>query len=117
METIEQLRLKRQELIDEKNENLEILASIKSQIERAKTDVLLDDVYSDPDWFRRINAAKRFKGRKDQELASELRKIDEKIKELNRSTDLTREEKFIRVAKNMLIEEVYFSIWKEVDRS
>jgi len=76
--TLDELVAERERLIAEKNENNEVLARCRAQIEAAKSRVWSDNVYDDPKWFAAVNSRARFAGRRDQELAahvSQLRRI------------------------------------------
>lgn len=71
------------ELMNEKEANLLALADINGQIASAKATVLADGKYSDPDWWARLNGAKRYRGRRDQLIANRLGVIRKEIHQAN----------------------------------
>lgn len=84
MKTLEELIMRRDQIMIEKSQNLEDLGSIRNQVDTAKTRALAEGQYADSDWFRRAQSALRHKGRLDQDLATELSSVNRQIKQLNK---------------------------------
>lgn len=75
--------LSQAELLEEKQANLLALADINGQIASAKATVLSDGKYSDPDWWARLNGARRYRGRRDQSIAVRLSAARKEAHETN----------------------------------
>ena len=56
------------------------IGAINDQLIGVKNQVKINGIYADPDWYRRVNSAKRFKGQLSQRIQNELgrRKRDQK---------------------------------------
>jgi hypothetical protein len=105
-----------EELLDLKQRIEQELDHVKTQIDRAKVDAR-NGTYSDPDWFARVNGAKRGIGRASQAIQVELgrRKGLRKATNIEEHSkqELTFERMFMRVARRKLTEEVYEAILQE----
>jgi len=89
-ERVNLLNAVRERLILEKSENIEIIASIRNQLIRARPnpadshdDRLKSRQFTDPDWYRRAMLALRYRGRYDQFLAQQMGRISRKIRQQN----------------------------------
>jgi hypothetical protein len=96
------------ELINIKTKIEEDLDYIKNQIDHAKV-LNKQGIPSDPEWFVRVNHAKRILGRKSQKIQMELSKRRDKMKQHH----LRYENTFVTVAKRLLSEDVFSHISEE----
>ena len=85
------------ELLEAKDKNLLDLAEIQNQIERAQAEVGISGSFSDRDWWRRVNAAKRFKGHRDQAISRRL-----SLEKAARHRASTFPEAFLEIARVQL---------------
>lgn len=110
--------MSRQEALEAMGVVSKALNSVKSQIDEAKVRAI-GGHYSDPDWFRRANGARRALGWVSQRLAARLSvlKAEEKAGNIKRSsaTQPTWERAFVRAAKRMLSESLYAALAVEAD--
>jgi hypothetical protein len=103
--------------IDEATEFVDLqLVSMRSQIEEAKRAAYMDGVYSDPNWFSRINSAIRLAGIKRQALQrrrGEMSRSMKQSKHEERSHD--RLQVFADACRDLLPKETFDSIWQFVE--
>lgn len=97
----------RADLIQLKNIIDDEIASIKEQLDEAKTEQLVTGTYADPGWWRKANSALRMKGRFVQKIQRQigLAKQDE-----HQQSSVTFERHFISVAREVLDKETYSAI-------
>lgn len=88
----------------------EELASIRLQVDTAKSRARAQGEYSDPDWFHRAQFALRMKGQEHQRIQRELSRRKKRARE---HADNSIGECFIRAAKRRLDEEVFTDIMAE----
>ena len=75
------------------------LDSIRAQIDAARSKAAATGVYADADWWRKVNWAKKLKGRMCQKLQLEIRKRRDPKDALGRA--------FLEVARRSLNPEVF----------
>jgi hypothetical protein len=85
---------------------LQDIASIKYQLETAKSDAMTEGDYADPAWFRKANYALRMKGINQQALTAEMGRR-------RRLTQSTLETWFVRIAREILEEDLFDEIMDE----
>ena len=85
---------------------LEDMASIRYQLEAAKSNAAMDGEYADADWFRKATYALRMKGAQQQAISIEVGRR----KRLNQST---LETWFVRHARQILDEDLFEEIMDE----
>lgn len=85
---------------------LEDMASIRYQLEKAKTNVALDGEYSDPEWFRKATYALRMKSAQIQAISVEMGRR-------KRMLQSSIETWFVRVARDLLEEDLFQEIMDE----
>jgi hypothetical protein len=106
----DRLRKKMVELDDD-------MSSIRTQIGSARVKRLTTGVYSSPDWWHRANTALRHKGRERQLCQNNLGLVNRKIKEArHEQTEREHRKTFVACAKEILSEDLYAAIWREVHR-
>jgi len=94
------------ELLDLKEETDLAIASIKIQIEDAKAKAG-DGEYSNRDWWRRVNNARRIKGLQSQQIQHALRRLRQE-KKANTQRDLSI--RFMDIARRDLDPERFHQI-------
>lgn len=86
------------------------LASIKNQIDFAKSSARSGE-YADPDWFARVNAARRHKGRQINLINAEIKQRNEQEREANRraydANSVSFERAFMQATKAWADAETY----------
>lgn len=97
-----------EQLLDMKMEIDSALDDIKNQLDRAKANAQ-QGIMAEPDWFARINGAKRILGRKSQRIQMELSKRKEQARRDHKSYQAA----FIAVAKRILSADLYTRIETE----
>ena len=95
-----------EELHDMKTEIETAITSMKLQIEQAKA----AGEYADRDWWRRIHAALKIKGRQAQQLQNAVGKLNRARKERNAQKPLSAF--FMEVARDKLSYELYEEIYR-----
>lgn len=89
------------------------MASIKNQIDFAKSGARVGE-YADPEWFARVNAARRHKGRQINLINAELKKRKDREMERRKraavADSLTFERAFMRVTKAWVGETDYATL-------
>ena len=95
-----------EELHDMKTEVETAITSMKLQIAEAKA----AGEYADRDWWRRVNAALKIKGRQAQQLQNAIGKLNRARKERNTQRPLSSF--FMSVAKEKLSYELYEEIYR-----
>lgn len=96
-----------QELLDLKSDIDLDITTIRIQLSDAKAKVVTDGSYSDPEWWRKANAALKIKGRQSQQIQNELSLMRRKKQEIKAQQF---ERRFIDIAKKELSEEVFQKI-------
>ncbi len=90
------------------------VALIRDSLQEARTKVVTERVYSDPDWYRRANFALRMRGREMQMVQREMGKRKRaravEHKEAPDLAALTWERQFVKTAKVMLTGELYTAL-------
>jgi len=99
----------RDSVLSEAEAVLSEMARMKAQIFEAKSRAV-DGDYSDPDWFRRVNTALRYKGIRHQQL---LRRAAELRDSANASNANSWERRFIEAARRRLKPETYQALVDE----
>ena len=108
---IDEMRAKRQNVIEAMDALDQQLASIRTQIAAAKNDAHAKGIYAGTDWYRRVHLAAAHKGRERQSLQIILGDLNRKIKKAEQEAyDLAWERTFIRAAKTILPSDQYESI-------
>lgn len=111
--TLEELDAQQITCHEAMGEILDALTGINLQIEEAQSVVYSEGgEYADADWWRRVNAARRIKGRQQQAIQSALSVIGKRLRAARQTTN---DAKFITAAKQMLDPEVYASIWQRAN--
>jgi hypothetical protein len=77
--TLAALIEERDRLLVAKDDNNQVLANCKAQIDAAKAKVMAGDEYSDPKWFAAVNNRARYAGREDQRIAHRLSELRQQI--------------------------------------
>lgn len=85
---------------------LEDMASIRYQLEAAKSNAAMDGEYADADWFRKATYALRMKGAQQQAISIEVGRRKRLIQS-------TLETWFVRVARQILEEDLFEEIMDE----
>lgn len=85
---------------------LEDMASIRYQLEEAKSKAATGGDYSDADWFRKASYALRMKGAQQQAVSIEVGRR-------KRLVQSTLETWFVRVAREILDEDLFEEIMDE----
>jgi hypothetical protein len=117
--TLPQLHQLRADLQRELLTLQEEIGGIRAQLERAKGECAETGVYSDRIWYRRASDALRHKGRLHQSYQLLMTDIAKRTRvlnaEVNTAKNISDEREFMRLASLMLPEDVYASIWREVN--
>lgn len=95
-----------EELQQEQLVLLEDMASIRYQLEKAKSTVALDGEYSDPEWFRKATYALRMKSAQVQAISVEMGRR-------KRMLQSTTETWFVRIARDILEDDLFQEIMDE----
>jgi len=85
---------------------LEDMASIRYQLEAAKSNAATDGEYADADWFRKATYALRMKGAQQQAISIEVGRR-------KRMTQSRLETWFVRIAREILEEDLFDEIMDE----
>lgn len=85
---------------------LEDMASIRYQLETAKSAAVMDGAYADPDWFRKASYALRMKGAQQQAIQTEVGRR-------KRLVQSSLETWFVRIAREILEEDLFNEIMEE----
>jgi hypothetical protein len=85
---------------------LEDMASIRYQLESAKSAAALENEYADADWFRKATYALRMKGAQQQAISIEVGRR-------KRLAQSTLETWFVRIAREILEEDLFEEIMDE----
>jgi hypothetical protein len=85
---------------------LEDMASIRYQLEAAKSNAAMDGEYADADWFRKATYALRMKGAQQQAISIEVGRR-------KRMTQSRLETWFVRIAREILEEDLFDEIMDE----
>ncbi len=85
---------------------LEDMASIRYQLEVAKSNAATEGDYSDPDWFRKATYALRMK-------SAQLQAINVEVGRRKRDMQSRLETWFVRVARDILEEDLFEEIMDE----
>lgn len=98
----------------------EASASIGAQIAQAQQEKAESGVQADPDWWRRVNFAKRMKGRERQRCQHLLGEINKRLRNHNRAASDAEyqadvRKRFIVAAKATLPAATYEAIWARVN--
>lgn len=95
--------MSRDELLDLKDEVMEAVTSIKSQLAHARARAHNEGVYADPKWYASATEALARKQQTVQRLSREIGKR----KREERSTGLSVEEAFLKEAKDLLATDTF----------
>lgn len=85
---------------------LEDMASIRYQLEAAKSNAAMDGEYADADWFRKATYALRMKGAQQQAISIEVGRR-------KRLAQSALETWFVRIAREILEEDLFEEIMDE----
>lgn len=105
----------RDELLTLKAQIDDEMASIRSQIEKARAHQKLTGEYAHPDWYRRANDALRHRGRESQRIQIRMAKLRAERHAELQSQNPSDAEAFVRAARLILDRETYLRIWAEVN--
>ena len=101
-------------LTDYKISILDDKSNIDIQIQTAKAKAFADNIYSDPEWFRKASDAARYLGRDAQKIQAMLSVLKNVIKKKNViATAIEIEEKFIQAAKIILDKDTFSAIMSQ----
>ena len=91
------------ELVDLKLVVDQEILSISDDLAKAKTKLIQDGAWSDPDWFRRATMAKRIKGQLSQRIQLLMSRKKKIIKEQNRAKDESNQVRLLFDAMNTVL--------------
>jgi hypothetical protein len=99
---------------------MQISSNIKGQIEEANERRYRDGVYSDPNWWKRVNGAQRAKAWQRQQLQNKYGVVNRALRAFRHVTQAipmqeSRDRMFIRMAKLHLPDATYQRLWQLVD--
>lgn len=113
MSEIERLESELEDLKFEHEQECARSHSIRAQLDDAKSKAALTGDYSDSDWFRRAEGAKRACSRKLQQIQNDIGTTKRKIKQLNREHGESEHKCFVRAAFKMLDKTMFEAIMLE----
>lgn len=108
------LTMTTEELERELPEVVRKLASIRTALDTAKSNAIVDKQYSDKDWFNRTKFALRMTGIEHQAITRELGK---RSKEDRQRRNDSMERRFMQVAKRRLNHELFMDMVAEAEES
>jgi len=88
------------------------MAAIAMQLSEAQGNALVNQAYSDPKWYSKLIGAKKFKGAAHQRIQRRIKELKVASKSV---VEQSKERLFIQLCRKRLTNDLYKSIWDEVE--